>query len=147
MEENNEKASPDTGTPNLLSTLISNPESLSKIGQIISNFTDKQNGGNSPQNEENQVEDNKINGDMSENSEGSEKNAPLEENSAGASSSSALPDFLSLLTSQKSDSFQQNKQQIALLLAIRPYLSENRRQLIDSFIQFSKLSEILKKLL
>lgn len=146
MEESNEKAPPEAGAQNLLTTLLSSPESLSKIGQIISNFTDKQSRDNSPPSKENQPDDNKIDSNSNENLENGEVSSPLGENSVAASATSDLPDFLSLLRGQKSEDFRENKQQIALLLAIRPYLSENRRQLIDSFIQFSKLSEILKKL-
>ncbi len=141
--ENNNK-SPDVST--LLATVLSNPEALSKMGEIIAKSTRELNGENPPQ-----TEDNLRNIDNNAESSGDntdiQKDAsPTFQNLINPEVISKLPDILSLLSSQKAPSSEQSRQQAALLLAIRPYLSEHRRELIDTFIKLDRLWDILKKL-
>ena len=53
MEENRDEIVTEANPTDLLSALLSNPDAMSKIGSIISKFTDSANGNNSPPNQEN----------------------------------------------------------------------------------------------
>ena len=136
-------ASPDlTG---LISSLLSSPESLSKLSGIISKYTNSENGVNSPPSEhlgefvdDNDTTNANINAEPPTSS-------PTEENSSNAGNRLDLSKIASIFSSNSSGKSQKNKEQTALLLAIRPYLSPRRQELIDSFIKISQLGEILQK--
>ena len=146
MEENRDEIVTESNSTELLSALLSNPDTMSKIGSIISKFTDSANRDNSPPNQENL----NIHENSKENEhqflQNDSNNPPHINTAPNLDIVSKLPDLISLLSSQNSQISQQTKQQNTLLLASRPYLSEHRQQLIDSFIKFSRLGEILKKL-
>lgn len=146
MEENRDEIVNEPSSPDMLSALLSNPDTMSKIGNIISKFTDSNNGVNSPQSQDNtNISDNTEEKER-EFSQNSSDSSPLTNVAPNLDIASHLPDLISLLSGQNSQVSQQTKQQNALLLAIRPYLSEHRQQLIDSFIKFSRFGEIFKKL-
>ena len=118
MDEVNASAKTSADLSSILSSLLSNPDAISKVNGIISQYTSSD----------------------GENKAASET-APSE--SAEPPSETKIPDLLSLISSSAPT---QNKEQTALLLAIRPYLSPHRRELIDGFIRMSKLTDIIKKL-
>ena len=141
MESNEEKREIDLSS--LLTSLLSNSDALSKMGDTIAKYT---NGDNSPPNNNNSdnIENaNATNDDISDKSESTFPTFLQSENNPMATK---LPELLSLLSSKSSSNNPASKQQIALLLAIKPYLSNRRQELIDSFIKISQFSEILKKI-
>ena len=146
MEENRNENASERSSQDLLSTLLSNPDKISKIREVIDNLTRDDNGENSPQ-----VANNSTLGAISDNIEKAEQeferdSPPQSENALNLDFGTKLPEILSLFTGQGKGSSPENKEQIDLLLAIRPYLSENRKQLIDTFIKFNRISHILRKL-
>lgn len=144
-EDRNENTSKqDTG--DLLSALLSDPEKITKIKGIIDNFSKTENRVDSPQGESTKLTNNVPNDLGAETQEDFWDSPPPQETSANLDLSSKLPDILSLFGGHSSQNSAENKEQIALLLAIRPYLSENRKQLIDTFIKFNRISHILRKL-
>lgn len=118
MDEANESAKTSADLSSILGSLLSNPDAISKVNGIISQYTSSD-------------------GEKNDTSEASPTEA------AEPASEAKIPDLLSLISSSTPT---QNKEQTALLLAIRPYLSPHRRELIDGFIRMSKLTDILKKL-
>ena len=126
----------------LISGLISNPEALSKISNIISQIEVKENSPLSPTNDEilsnNQENSNHF---QEENTESS-ISSPTFTNFDISNFISKMPNIVSKLSSASSENSIINKQQIALLLAVRPYLSERRKELIDTFIKMNKLGAI-----
>lgn len=135
--------SPDLST--LLSSLISNPEILTKMGSIISNLNNTQNSNNSPLDSNNQG----SNGDFEENNGNNSSTinniSPTFQDFNLETILSKMPGILSEISSSKDENSLVTKQQITLLLAIRPYLSERRKELIDTFIKMNKLGAIFQK--
>lgn len=146
MSESSSVKEPSSDLSTLLSSLLSSPDALSKISEIIDRHTNSQNGDIPPQDNDLSVDNDNniqiadsntsISKDISPTSQNQEKESPSE-NPLG---------FLSLLSSEKLGSLSLKKEQINLLLAVRPYLSEHRRELIDGFIKFSKIAGIFKNL-
>ncbi len=146
MEEKQEKSGSTFDVSSLIGTLISNPDSLSKMSEILAKATSSMQSGESPPSEEfsaNSEADKTINDNFTQNSENS---APTFQNSDAGEIISKLPHILSKLSSVKAEDSIATKQQIALLLAIRPYLSEHRKELIDTFIKMNHLGAIFKNL-
>lgn len=147
MSENTEETTRATEPSDALSALLRNPESLSKVGEILSRFTSGDNSENPPLNEQNSSPNGQIESTNDENNMGVQDSTPTLQNFSNGDITSRLPEILSLLSSSKGEISHFNRQQTALLLAIKPYLSEHRRQLIDGFIQMNRFGEILKKLI
>lgn len=137
--------SPDVSS--ILSSILSNPEAITKIKESISKYAQEPSGENSPPgeiSEDNNKEIGKENNDVETNNDGS---SPTFQNFQGLDISQKLPELLSALGSLGGGKGSLiNKQQSALLLAIRPYLSEHRRGMIDTFLSMSQIGEIFKKL-
>ena len=125
---------------NALGSILSNPDTMSKIGNIISKHTGSEIRDSSPQSRS-------FSGDSVQDSNGigefvnkSEKLSPTHKSEE---INESAPDF-----SSKSDEEQVNfHDQIALLLAIKPYLSPKRRNTIDTFIRFTKMGNLFKNFL
>lgn len=146
MDEKAEKSPQSFDVSSLIGTLFSNPEALSKIGNIISKIGESENNTNPPQSI-NYLDNNADNNENNSNySEQTNTSSPTFQNIEHENIVSKLPDILSKITSSTAENSVENKQQIALLLAIRPYLSEHRKELIDTFIKMNRLGSIFKNL-
>lgn len=146
MDEKAEKSVQNFDASSLIGTLFSNPDMLSKIGNIISKIGENESSTHSPQNInylDNNADNNENNSNYSEQTNAS---SPTFQNIEHENIVSKLPDILSKITSLTTENSTENKQQIALLLAIRPYLSEHRKELIDTFIKMNRLGSIFKNL-
>ena len=138
-----------TTFPNLasvVSNLISSPETMSKIKNILENIEPSKDSNNPPPytNTSSDIEDNS---DKSQNNiVDSSDYSPTFQNIDIGNFIAKMPDILSNLSSLKPENSIANKQQINLLLAVRPYLSERRKELIDSFIKINKFSSIFMSL-
>ena len=130
----------------LLGSLISNPEVLTKIGGIIANATSRQGGDDSPHSTNNEDGLEKTASQVDNISADNEEVSPTSQKSNSSDILSKLPNILSNLSSEKAEDSIATKQQIALLLAIRPYLSDHRKELIDTFIKMNRLGAIFKNL-
>lgn len=146
MVENTEEAKGVTNLAELFGSLISNPSAIAKIGEIIEKAAGSQSGDNSPPNSNN-LSDTQGNTSNKENISASiDSHIPTFQNSESNNILSKLPSIISKLSSSKDEFSIATKEQIALLLAIRPYLSERRKELIDTFIKMNRLSNIFKNL-
>lgn len=131
MTDNQNTPSPDQ-LPQLLNTLLTNKELMEKISGIM--------------------------GPPSENKTRNETDAPSD---IGAVLSdpeimSKLPEVISVLrpmlgdgtkqASPKSEHTHANDQRMALLCALKPYLSPKRCEAIDYFTRISKLGDMIKNL-
>ena len=130
----------------LFSSLVSNPEIMSTMGNIISNLSANQNDVTPPLNDNFQGNNENSNENNENNIVNNEENSPTFQNFDPSDILSKIPNILSNFSSTKAENSIATKQQIALLLAIRPYLSERRKELIDTFIKMSKLGAIFKNL-
>ena len=146
MDENSMGTPISSDLSSLVSGLLSNPEALSKISNIISKLSENENSSNSPPSSNIPINNQEI-------TEISEQEAPFDKDSSPTFQNfdintilSKAPDILSKLSSTKIENSIADKHQIALLLAIRPYLSERRKELIDTFIKMNKFSSILMNL-
>ena len=146
MSEADSQNPPSQDVATLLTTMISNPDLLSKIGEIISKHTNPENRDEAPQKS-----------DFSENIEDSRKenNDYLSESKdySTTTQNTGIPfgsenplGFLSFFASEKLGSLAFKDEQIALLLAMRPYLSDHRRELIDGFVKLHKIAGIFKNI-
>ena len=144
MNENDEKTGSAPNPTDIISALLSNPETVSKLSGILSKFTSSENVTNPPPEDifssnntanstNNNVSTTTINSDSPTESISNDLNL-------GIDFSKIAPIFSML----KAPSNAKNNRQIALLLAIKPYLSSRRKELIDSFIQITNFSEIFK---
>lgn len=146
MENDKDKA-PDTNElSGLLGALLSNPSSLSKIRDIIAAHVDSENGTSPPPIEEISVQNSNIDTLSGENLPENEGVSPTFKSEGGFDISNLLPLISSLGASDDAKKISQKNKQTALLCAIKPYLSERRRTLIDSYIKFTQLSGIFKDL-
>lgn len=130
----------------LVGGIISNPDALSKMTDIISKLGLNASGANSP------LEAEKANKSTNDEVNSSEKDVLSSTNSSTSNNFEAnniiskMPDILSKISSIKGENSIIDKKQIALLLAIRPYLSEHRKELIDTFIKMDKIGAVFKNL-
>ena len=144
MDEANEKSHPMQTHTELLSALLSNPDSLSKLSAILSKFTSGENSAVPPpqSNLERNVDNEQDNHD--ENTNDIENVSPTEPTKSTINPSLDFSKIIPILSTISHPQKPQNNRQIALLLAIKPYLSTRRKDLIDSFIQITNFSEIFK---
>ena len=142
IEENREK----NDLSSLLINILSKPETLSKMGQIIANLNESQSSDNSPPKSENKGNNQPSEEKEREYLDENNGTAPTFNQNDSNDILSKLPEMLSKLSSQNQENLFANKQQIALLLAIRPYLSEHRKELIDTFIKMNRLGSIFNNL-
>ena len=119
---------------------------MSTMGNIISNLSANQNDVTPPLNDNFQGNNENSNENNENNIVNNEENSPTFQNFDPSDILSKIPNILSNFSSTKAEDSIATKQQIALLLAIRPYLSERRKELIDTFIKMSKLGAIFKNL-
>lgn len=146
MSENSEKDTQNPNLSSLITNLISNPEMISKMGDILSKIEINNNQGISPQEASNN--NNCVNNSPQSPSINTENviSSPTLQSQDVGNILLKLPEFLSKISSSKSEDSVATKQQIALLLAIRPYLSDHRKELIDTFIKMNRLGSIFKNL-
>lgn len=146
MDEEIEKNNSTDNVPSLIQSIISNPEAISKIKDIISKI-DLSAIGNNPPLTNDFSEINQDNQQINENIAPDNSNSsPTFKNFEANDLLSKMPQILSKLSSHKEENSIATKEQIALLLAIRPYLSEHRKELIDTFIKMNRLGSIFKTL-
>lgn len=130
-----------------LSSLLSSPETLSKMSEIIERHSSVNNGDNPPQNEakdESFLNNSDIINGESKNFEDS---SPTVQNEDLEKTTSSPLNFLSIFSSMGLDKIgAKNDERTALLLAIRPFLSERRREMIDSFISIGKIASVFKNI-
>lgn len=143
---NEEKSSPHQGADlsGILGAILSNPEALSRVGKIISDHisADETSNASNPPPVANNTEDfdTNIPTNSSDNTNNENNNNTFQPLDLG----DTLPKLLSLFSSSGGAPSQKTKEQIALLTAIKPYLSPRRKDLIDSFIKMSRFGAILK---
>jgi hypothetical protein len=146
MSENSTIDSSSKDISSTLFSFLSSPDAMEKLGGILSKYTNASNGNNSPLYEDFSKQDNTsaTQDDSFETnlSEPSTTNENLQNSNFGFDFSKIASVFASI-SPQKSE---KNKEQTALLLAIRPYLSPRRKELIDSFIKINHVGEILSKM-
>ena len=146
MNENLDPSRVTNDLSGLISGILSNPDTLSKMTDIISKLGLNTSGANSP------LEVQKINENTNNEVNPSEEDVLLSANSTTSNNFEAnniiskMPDILSKISSIKGENSIIDKKQIALLLAIRPYLSEHRKELIDTFIKMDKIGAVFKNL-
>ena len=144
MNENDEKTGSATSPTDIISAILSNPETVSKLSGILSKFASNENSISPP------LEDNFLSNNATstvsndENFTTSSTNSPTEEQSSNSISGIDFSKIASIFSMLKAPPNAKNNRQIALLLAIKPYLSSRRKELIDSFIQITNFSEIFK---
>ena len=146
MSESIQETNYPSDLSSLLGTLLSSPDTLSKMSNIISNLTSNANSNNSPPNENNSLDKEESESNSKDNTQNIENLSPTFQNSGTENILSKMPEILSKITSTKAENSLATKQQIALLLAIRPYLSDHRKELIDTFIKMNQLGSIFKSL-
>ena len=146
MTESIGEAQASNDLSSLLGSLILNPEALSKIGEIISNATSVQNEDNSPHSPQKENNSEETPPQIDNSTTNIKAIPPTFQNPNSNDILLKLPKILSKLSSEKGENSIATKQQIALLLAIRPYLSEHRKELIDTFIKMNRLGAIFKNL-
>lgn len=146
MSETIEKEKSNLDFSSLFSALLSNPETLSKVSNIIGALTEKENGVNSPLDADNTNQNEPKLAKESNNTENKSEASPTLQNIETNNAVAKLPEILAKFSSSNNENSLATKQQIALLLAIRPYLSEHRRELIDTFIKMNRLGAIFKNL-
>ncbi|MBO5715901.1 MAG: hypothetical protein J6S23_05865 [Clostridia bacterium] len=146
MSESTEKTSETANPTQLISALLSNPETLSKLSGILSKFTTGENITNSPP--QNTLEANVDNkgADNNEIINANSDISPTEPISSNSNSNIDFSKIAPIFSMLNAPSKAKNNRQIALLLAIKPYLSPRRKELIDSFIKITNFSEILKNI-
>ncbi len=142
-----EKRGPESSL-GLLGTLLSNPDMITRMGEIISRYTSTESSNDRDENAQSPHISDHIDNNSADIESSFPTSAPMSDTSA-ADLSAILPTIVHALGKGGSglgDENASNKEQTALLLAIRPYLSENRRELIDAFLKMNKLGELIKKL-
>ena len=130
----------------LLKSLLSNPEAFSKMSNILSNLTSSTNSINPPQINDNNGVNEELADNIENNTTNSKEYSPTFQNQDVTNILPKIPEILSKISSTKAEDSIATKQQIALLLAIKPYLSEHRKELIDTFIKMNKFGAIFKNL-
>ena len=144
MEENNEINSATSPLSASLSTLLSNPEIMEKLSAVLSSLGAGGTVAPPPPQDNNNIKNTTNTATSEENSADLSDNIPT--NSAGDISAlmSKIPSVLSLLSENKEGGTMLDHNQKALLSALRPYLSEKRRELIDLFIKMDRFGSIFK---
>ena len=144
MNENDEKTGSSTNPTDIISAILSNPETISKLSGILSKFTSSENSTNPPPSSALELNTDTKSPNNSEFIDSNEDASPTVQTPNNSNSSLDFTKIAPLFSMLKVPPNAKNNQQIALLLAIKPYLSSRRKELIDSFIQITKFSEIFK---
>ena len=129
-----------------LFSFLSNPDAIGKLSGILSKYTNASDSTNSPQGEDFSKENDTSDTQSNENIAVSSTSSPTNKNSSNLNLGLDFSKIASILGGNSPEKTQKNKEQIALLLAIRPYLSPRRQELIDSFIKINHIGEILNKI-
>jgi hypothetical protein len=137
-------SSPDVAA--ILAGMLSNPEALSKIGGILSKFTAGESGLNPPQNEQVGAESEDVISTPSDYQADISTVSPTEQKAGEGGGALDFSKIASIFGGGFDPKKSQNKEQIALLSAIRPYVSPRRRELIDTFIKFNYLGNFFNKI-
>ena len=146
MSENTESTSPQFDISSLVSTLLSNPDTISKLGDILSKFTPNENGANSPLNSNFDNENNKNDESFENLASNDAISSPTEQETSNPNLNLDFSKISSFLSGIALPQKHKINNQITLLLAIKPYLSPRRKELIDSFIKISNFGEIFKSI-
>jgi len=120
-----------------LSTLLSNPDALSKISQIISRHLPAENRDDPPLTNELLIKNSNETQSKTRNDTHYDNSSPTVSKEKSEENTADIPDESKSQRPCESD-------QLALLLAIRPYLSPRRKEMIDGFIRLSKMGSIFK---
>lgn len=143
MSVGSEVAKMDNGTGvggadalSLVSTLLSDPKTVSRLMSVLSEHSAKSEDAQS-------VEGSGVPEENAESSEGAEvgesaKNAETLERLSGVLSSISAP--------ENARASSPTAKHTALLLAVKPYLSPRRAELIDELLRLGDLGEIFRKL-
>ena len=126
----------------VLSSILSNPAAFSKMSEIIAKHTNASNRDISPQDV--QIQSNiEVSETISEDSSVSSKelSPTLKEESSNESSENSS-NILSIFSSLGNNNSSKNDKQTALLLAVRPYLSKRRQELLDTMLGLEKIGKI-----
>ncbi len=129
-----------------LFSFLSNPDAIGKLSGILSKYTNASDSTNSPQGEDFSKENDTSDTQSNENIAVSSTSSPTNKNSSNLNLGLDFSKIASILGGNSPEKAQKNKDQITLLLAIRPYLSPRRQELIDSFIKINHIGEILNKI-
>ena len=140
MAENNEI----NPSPSPLSELLSNPEIIGKLTSVISQLSASGNFHIPPLDTDNKPTSNDTPTTSDHISENTSDNISTSDTSDISSILSKIPNILSLFSDNKQSSSILDSNQKALLNALRPYLSEKRRELIDLFIKMDRFGSIFK---
>ena len=146
MSEDMEQNTNSKDLASIVSGLISNPNIISKINNILDNIDTASNSNNSPPSNNISSNEKESENDNSNIHVNPNDYSPTFQNLDIGNFISKIPDILSKLSSASNENSIVTKQQINLLLAVRPYLSERRKELIDSFIKINKFSSIFMSL-
>lgn len=146
MAESIEETKNNTDLATILGGLMSNPELTSKIGEILSGLSTAKKDDNSPPSDENSSNNTTDKEETMDVSQKDDISFPTFHNSDMGNILAKLPQIISNLSGEKDENSLASKQQIALLLAIRPYLSQRRQELIDTFIKMNRFGAIFKNL-
>lgn len=146
MAESIEETKNNTDLATILGGLMSNPELTSKMGEILSGLSSAKKDDNSPPSDENSSNNTTDKEETMDVSQKGDISFPTFHNSDMGNILAKLPQIISNLSGEKDENSLASKQQIALLLAIRPYLSQRRQELIDTFIKMNRFGAIFKNL-
>ena len=144
MEENNEINSAASPLSASLSTLLSNPEIMEKLSAVLSSLGAGGTVAPPPPQDNNNIKNTTNTATFEENSANSSDSTPTSNASDISALMSKIPSVLSLLSENKEGGTMLDHNQKALLSALRPYLSEKRRELIDLFIKMDRFGSIFK---
>ena len=143
MSENTQENSSSTSAVNVLSSILSNPDAIAKMRDIIDKHTNKENRDISPQNND-YSSVNSSETSAFENLDGNSNNQfPTEQNEENNDFASSSPlDIMSIFKHMNNGNDGKNNRHTALLLAVRPYLSKRRQELLDTLIGIEKIGKI-----
>ena len=145
MTENADNRAVSTLSEGDIYSLFSSPDSLSKISEILSKHGILENSeirDSTPQNDNfNNAKEN-----IGTIFESSEHSSPTSSKFEASDIFEKLPQILTLFSSVGGENSMFNKQQNDLLRAIRPFLSERRREVLDGMMKFERVGAMLSKL-
>ena len=147
MSENTQENSSSTSAVNVLSSILSNPDAIAKMRDIIDKHTNKENRDISPQsNDYSSVNSSETS--AFENLDGNSNNQfPTEQNEENNDFASSSPlDIMSIFKHMNNGNDGKNNRHTALLLAIRPYLSKRRQELLDTLVDIGKIGKIFMEI-
>ena len=143
MSENAQENSTSQNAINVLSSILSSPNSISKMRDIISKYTNDENRDSSPQENELSSTFSKSTSETEDLNNNISDKSPTEENKESSDSSHSSPlDIMSIFQYMSNGKNDNNDKHTALLLAVRPYLSKRRQELLDTLISIGKIGKI-----